>query len=137
MKKKLLTAMLVLTVQVSGMEELQILDNSFQSSMEGISEEGDDFLKDRVNELEELYQSQSKVKGFKALQDLNKVFDEVARKGCFKEILLKDNHITDAGALALFIRSAAVSIIKSPFYGYQNPFYFNLIENLDPITRLI
>jgi len=153
MKKKLMAAMILFAVQVNGMEETQVLVGG-RLPNESMSVEGGYSPYERVNELEKYYKSESRKKGKCALQDLNEVFDEEARKSFFGKLVLEDKNLTNDRALLEFIRAAAKTIIHSPEYSdeslmdcsndsvdesspdfvYQPPFLFSLVERLDPIT---
>lgn len=154
MKNKLIAAMLLLSVQVNGMEETQLYEIPENISYASKSIEGNDSPYERVNELEEYYQSESKIKFNKALQDLDEVFDEEVRRSFFEKLVSKNSYFTNDEALLKFIRTAATAIIRSPEYSdespmdcgegsfvdspdyvYQPPFLFVLVERLDPIAR--
>ncbi len=153
MKNKLIAAMLLLAGHINGMEVVQLLEETSDSFLQfSMDIEGDVSPQDRVNELEEYYQSESKLKGNKALQDLNEVFSEEDRKSFFEELVSKMNDITNDAAMLDYINSAATSIIRLPEYDaessdnsdessmdsanfvYKPPFLFTLVEALEPIT---
>jgi hypothetical protein len=153
MKNKLIAAMLLLGIQVNGMEEGQSCEISEDISYGRESIEGNDSPYERVDQLEEYYQSESKIKSNKALQDLDGVYNKEVRRSFFEKLVSRNNYFTNDEALLEFIRAAAIAIINLPEYGdeasincsddayvnspdyvYQPPFLFSLVENLDPIT---
>ena len=116
MKKKLLAAMLLLTVHINGMEN-PIADPR---------QPGDKWHR--------FYLLQSDQKGNEVLKTLNKVLNENVRTNFFNEFVQMNNNATLEDAALSFIRSAAMAIIGSDVYSDKSAFYCALIEKLNPIT---
>lgn len=154
MKNKLIAAMLVLSVQVNGTELDQTQDTSdnfCQFHIEIESKEDSSELDELVDQLEKYYQSESKES--QVFEDLNSVFDRNERISFFENLISEYDNFTYDRAMLEFIRAAARTIIQSPQYRdelfdasdelfedspdyvYQPPFFYSLVEKLDPITR--
>lgn len=149
MKNKLIAAMLLLTFNINGMDEVSTSTPRLHKK-----EVFQILLPFEVSRLEKYYQSEAAIKSNRALQDLDKVFDKNKRKSFFMKLLKGNKDITKDEAMLRFICSAAKAIIKSPAYNeessdddgdehlknspdyvYKSPPLFVLIEKLDPITR--